>query len=66
MGKQMHMTWRQLLEVLSQMPSEHLDDDVTICVNGEFFPVKSMGLVDEEDEEGGGVLDDGHSYLSAD
>lgn len=61
----MNMTWRQLKEILSQMPSERLDDNATIFACGEFFPILSMGKVDEYDDEGGGVLDDGHSYLIA-
>jgi hypothetical protein len=46
------------------MPNERLDDNVTVFVCGEFFPVLSIGKVEnDQDEEGGGVLDDGHSYL---
>lgn len=58
------MTWRQLKEILSQMTENHLDDNVTIFVTNEFFPVLKMAQVNsDDDQDAGGVLDIGHSYL---
>lgn len=49
-------TFRDLLNVLSEMPEEHLDDNVTIYDNelDEFFPISAIGEISGSD-----VIEDG-------
>lgn len=56
------MTYRQLLEVLQNIPDERLDDTVTVHepYEDEFIAVVHTETSSEEDND---VLDDGHLYL---
>ncbi len=59
------MTYRELLALLNSpyLPSERLDDDVTICTdNEEYFVATSLETADANH----GVLDVGHVYLAID
>jgi len=54
------MTYRELLEILSQCHEEQLDQHVTICdMEGDFYT--AILQIPEEDD----VLDAGHLYLDA-
>jgi hypothetical protein len=55
-------TYRQLAEIIENLPEERKDDNVTIFDpnDGEFYPVKRIetATIDECD-----VLDEGHIFL---
>ncbi len=59
------MTWRDLSTKLSCLPSEELDNDVTVYFSevGEFFSIKELLKV-EEGEAGSDVIGPGAYYLS--
>jgi len=46
------------------MPSERLDDNVTVLACGEVYPIAEMRTACDENEDVGGVLDEGHAYLA--
>jgi hypothetical protein len=41
--------------------TDQADSTVTVCINGEFFPVDSIVFTDTKDND---VLDHGHPYLN--
>lgn len=51
------MTYRELLAILMHMRAKNLEDDVTVCVDDEYFP--ALIRICQEDD----VLDRGHYYL---
>lgn len=51
------MTYRELLAILMHMRAKNLEDDVTVCVDDEYFP--ALIRISQEDD----VLDRGHYYL---
>ena len=59
----LNMTYRDLLKKLQNLPSERLDDDVTVHMTetDEF-----IGYVTTNIQKGDDVLDDGHFYLEID
>ena len=54
----MSMTYQGLKNRLEEMTSEELNNDVSICVGGEFYELESVEISEDCD-----VLDDGHPYL---
>lgn len=60
-----NLTYRQLADIINQLPEENKDDNVSIYLDqlDEFYPVNSTRFVDKDDESGDGVLDEGHFYL---
>lgn len=63
----MNMTYRELRDLLSEMPGERLDDDVTIFDGRaeECIPASEFGVLEKIDQEGNtcDVLDDGHYVI---
>jgi hypothetical protein len=57
------MTYRKLIDQLSRIPNNRLDDDVTVYdrSTGEYTPVRCLDIADEDEQS---VLDDGHPYLT--
>lgn len=58
------MTYRELQNMIRQMPDSRKDDDVTVFVSGvgEAYPALAFGDAAVIDQQGdiAGVLDDGH------
>ena len=55
-----NMTYRQLLEILKNMDSARLNDDIILEIEeGEFYPIETAYNI-----EGSDVLDDGHLVLT--
>lgn len=56
------MTYRELLDLLDEVPEDHLHDTITIYdpVCDEYFAVVDSAFAEEETND---VLDDGHLYL---
>jgi hypothetical protein len=54
------MSWRDIKEMLNKLPEDNLDDTATIYIQSidEYY-----GITGFTDEDTGGVLDEGHSYL---
>lgn len=52
------MTYGELLTMLQAMSADRLQDNATINLDGEFYPVKDIVT-----QQGNDVLDDGHIYL---
>lgn len=55
------MTYRQLINELSRIPDNRLDDEVTIydAINDEYSDNVSMKIADEDNY----ILDEGHVFL---
>lgn len=52
------MTWNELInELLNKVRVKNIHDDVTVCIDGEYFKVTSLDKCDD------GILDDGHVFL---
>ena len=54
------MKYRELLEILSKLPKDRLEDDVTVYLaeDDEFLPIGYACISDDNS-----VLDEGHLYL---
>jgi hypothetical protein len=59
-----NLTYRELLELLKNMPADTLDQTAVIYLPGqdEFFSVVSASVTDSDEDR----LDEGHLYLSID
>lgn len=57
------MTYRRLIDSLSRIPANRLNDDVTIYIIDQdaYVPVLALEIADEDRQD---VLDDGHPYLT--
>jgi hypothetical protein len=55
------LTYRELLENLTAMPPERLDDTATVSVRGvgEFYPVMGMEVLNEDQAQ----IDPGHLVM---
>ena len=53
------LTYRQLRDLLASALEEQLDQTVTVAVDGEFYPVKHVGVSDNSND----ILDPGHVIL---
>lgn len=58
----MYLTYKELIEVLQNIPEERLEDTVTVKVDGEYYPVGDYSIMHEDDDDGD-ILDHGHFYL---
>jgi len=56
----MYMTYQELLERLLIASKEELSQNVTVVVDGEFYPVDDYDLTDPDDDD---VLDSDHLIL---
>lgn len=56
------MSYRKLAQMISEMPEERKNDDVTIVIDSEVFQVKGMDIVNEKDDLSS-ILDSGHHFL---
>lgn len=55
-------TYRELLELLNNIPEDHMDDDITLCCSDEYYPFR----VNLETTEETDILDEGHPFLTTD
>ena len=55
----MNITYRQLAQAILAQPAERLDDNVTVLVGDEFFPINELCVSTNETD----VLDEGHLFL---
>lgn len=57
------MTYKELIAALNAMPTERLEDDVSIFspLDVEFYELKSVNVLAEGDSD---ILDPGHIYLT--
>ena len=57
-------TYRELLASLQSIPEDHLDDNVTIKEDDEYFGGILTLLEMNEDDEDSDILDSGHPYFN--
>jgi hypothetical protein len=60
-----NLTYKELSELIASMPPERMDDNVSVLVLGDCFPISQFGKVEEigSDIDISGVLDEGHFVL---
>lgn len=59
-----NLTYRQLADIINNLPEDNKDDNVTICMGGDDFnPVSKTDIADDAESPAAGVLDPGHLYL---
>ena len=56
-----NITYQELADYIAKMPAERKLDNVSICVDSEFYPIKEIDVSKDSD-----ILDDGHIILSVD
>jgi len=64
----MSMTWKELREMIDEMPEERRQDSATVhdAIAGEIHMVNDFGVIEDMDQQGDiadSVLDKGHFVL---
>lgn len=55
-----NLTYRGLLHVLLNATNAELDQNVTVLIGGEYYPIPAVKYAEQD------VLDEGHLYLDGD
>lgn len=59
------MTYQELFNALSNFSKEQLSHDVIVFCQDEFYPVDSMKITtNNDDDDANGVLDEGCFYIN--
>ena len=58
----MRLSYKKLAQLISEMPEDRQEDDVTVLVGDELFAAKGIGPV-ENFPSVDGVLDPGHQII---
>lgn len=53
------MTYKQLFQILCKLTDEQLEQNITIKINDEFYPINEFAFALKENE----ILDEGHFYF---
>lgn len=57
-GTKTSVTYKELKKILDKLNEEQLEQNATIFINGEYYPINDIRIIKHDD-----VLDKGHIYL---